>query len=181
MICNVVIVSAVFKTDSNHSVIQTYNFTTYKLCDFDDALSNDTTQWSSTDPSAASPNPVYLPVPLLKVGMTYFFSSDYDGEQCKNGQHFKINVTYGQGLPKSLKEPSDEAPGPADPESGDDQPTPATSVPSSFNNPRDISSDDDDDKDDNKSSDSVSLAAFLSLYGGILNGFLVFLGTVCIL
>lgn len=142
-------------------------------------MNNDTTQWSSNDPSAASPNAVYLPVPLVKVGMTYFFSSDYDGEQCKNGQHFKINVTYGQGLPKNLKEPSQEAPGPADPESGDDQPTPATSIPSSFNNPHDLNSDDDNDKD-NKASESVSLAAFLNLYGTLLNGFFVLLGIVCV-
>lgn len=165
----------IFNTDNNHSVIQTYNFTTYKLCDFDDDQSNGTIQWSTVDPSASSPNAVSLAVPLVKVGMTYFFSGDYDGEQCKNGQNFKMNVTYGQGLPKSLLDnPSDEAPGPNNPYSGDDLPTPDTLVPSNFNYPHDMSSDDDDE-----TSDSTSLAMFLKLYGRQLNGILIMLGFIC--
>lgn len=159
----------VFNTDNNHSVIQTYNFTTYKLCDFDNDQSNDTTEWSTTDPSASTPNEVSLAVPLLKVGMTYFFSSDYDGEQCKNGQNFKINVTYGQGLPKSMLPPSDDAPSP-DPYSGDDQSAPDTLVPSSFNNPKDVSDDDDDNKTSN--------AMCLELNGRMLYGVLILLGFI---
>ncbi|KAJ6310188.1 hypothetical protein OIU76_015003 [Salix suchowensis] len=50
--------------------------------------------------------------PLLKEGPNYFFSGDYDGEQCDNGQHFKITVSHGKGLPDSLKDPSDQAPAP---------------------------------------------------------------------
>ncbi|KAL2456248.1 early nodulin-like protein 18 [Abeliophyllum distichum] len=111
----------IFNTDNNHSVIQTYNFTTYKLCDYEDALDNDTIQWSSDDPSSTTPHPVSVAVPLVKVGMNYFFSSDYDGWQCQKGQHFKINVTHGQGLPPSLRTPSDNSPAPVSPESGDDE------------------------------------------------------------
>lgn len=55
----------------------------------------------------------------MKVGPTYFFSGDYDGDQCKNGQHFNINVTRGQGLPASMASPSADSPA-ASPESGDD-------------------------------------------------------------
>ncbi|KAL3518836.1 hypothetical protein ACH5RR_021425 [Cinchona calisaya] len=157
-----------FNTDNNHSVIQTYNFTTYKRCDYVDALDNDTIQWSSADPSSTSPHPISVAVPLVKVGMTYFFSSDYDGEQCKNGQHFKINVTYGLGLPPSLKRTSDEAPAPVNPDSGDDS-APDTLVPSNFDNPQNIS-------DDNDSSDSIILSAVPYLFGVKLYWSMIFLG-----
>ncbi|KAK6934474.1 hypothetical protein RJ641_034629 [Dillenia turbinata] len=62
-----------------------------------------------------------LAVPLVKEGMNYFFSGDYDGDQCKHGQHFKINVTYGRGLPESLKNPADKSPAPTSPDPGDDE------------------------------------------------------------
>lgn len=137
---------AVFNTDTNHSVVQTYNVTTYKLCDYDNAVENDTIQWSAADPSNTAPHDVSVAVPLVKEGITYFFSGDYDGEQCKNGQHFKINVTHGQGLPKSLEQ-NPESSGPASsPESGngDDEPTPDTIVPNSnFNNPKQNTADHD--------------------------------------
>ncbi|KAL2535939.1 early nodulin-like protein 18 [Forsythia ovata] len=113
----------IFNTDNNHSVIQTYNFTTYKLCDYEDALDNDTIQWSSDDPSSTTPHPVSVAVPLIKVGMTYFFSSDYDG------------------LPARLRTPSDGSPAPVSPESGDDESAPETLVPSNFDNPKDTSDD----------------------------------------
>lgn len=146
---------AVFNTDTNHSVVQTYNVTTYKLCDYDNAVENDTIQWSSADPSNTAPHDVSVAVPLVKEGITYFFSGDYDGEQCKNGQHFKINVTHGQGLPKSLEQ-NPESSGPASsPQSGngDDEPTPDTIVPNSnFNNPKQ------DAADDTQPSGSVSLS-----------------------
>ncbi|KAL6340717.1 hypothetical protein AAG906_014407 [Vitis piasezkii] len=81
----------IFNTDNNHSVVQTYNFTTYKHCDYENALENDTYQWSATIPPPPTP------------------WRDYDGWQCKHGQHFKLNVSHGQGLPPSLKDPADEA------------------------------------------------------------------------
>ncbi|KAG8495193.1 hypothetical protein CXB51_012810 [Gossypium anomalum] len=94
--------SVIFNTDNNHSVIQTYNFTTYKFCDYDDALQkrHDRMVGRRSFVHGASSN--------LSSGSSterrdeLSLSSDYDGEQCNNGQHFKINVTHGQGLPKSL-------------------------------------------------------------------------------
>lgn len=167
--------NAVFNTDSNHSIIQTYNFTTYKLCDYEDAQENDTIQWSNSDPSATTLNSVTVPVPLVKEGMTYFFSSDYDGEQCKNGQHFKVNVTHGQGLPKSLENhPSEESPGPISPNSGDEESAPDTIVPSNFNNPH-------QESDDKEAAGSVSLSMYWKLRDRTMIVILVFLGLVCLI
>lgn len=154
--------------------MQTYNLTTYKLCDYDNAQENDTTQWSGSDPSASSPHPDSVAVPLLKEGMTYFFSGDYDGEQCKNGQHFKINVTHGQGLPESLKNPSAESPGPISPNAGDDESTPDTVVPSNFDHPL-------EESDNKQASGSVSLSTYWQLMDRTINGILVLLGLVCLL
>lgn len=101
-----------------------------------------------------------MAVPLLKEGPTYFFSSDYDGEQCENGQRFSINVTHGQGLPPSLREPTPGAPGPVSRESGDDT-VPDTTVPANFDHPKDISDDDSDDDGENgkKKSNAVIVKA----------------------
>ncbi|KAG6532213.1 blue copper protein-like [Zingiber officinale] len=120
-----------FNTDKNHSVVETYNLTTYERCDYEDAEANDTTEWSTATPEYSS-DPVTVPVPLLKVGATYFFSGNYDGEQCQHGQRFKIVVTYGQGLPESLRSPS-EAPGPVSPDDGGSMPD---SVPANFDHPK---------------------------------------------
>ncbi|OIT26354.1 PREDICTED: blue copper protein [Nicotiana attenuata] len=161
----------IFNTDNNHSVIQTYNFTTYTSCDYDNALNNDTIQWSSTDPSSTAVYPVSIAVPLLKVGTTYFFSGDYDGEQCENGQNFKINVTHGQGLPRSLRDPSDDdSEAPMSPISGDDESVPDTIVPASFDHPHEVS-------DDNpEPSNSVSLSIFSKFFGTKLNWIFVVVG-----
>jgi len=162
----------IFNSDTNHSVVQTYNFTTYKECDYDDAQDKDTTQWSASDPSNTQTHPVTVAVPLVKEGMTYFFSGDYDGDQCKSGQHFKINVTYGHGLPKSLKSPED-APSPASPVAGDDDSAPDTIVPSNFSHPKE-ENDDDKASDDQKSSSSVSILMHAQLHI-VLLGILLFL------
>lgn len=168
---------AVFNTDNNHSVVQTYNATTYKGCDYDDALEEETTQWSSADPSSTSPHPVSVPVPLLKVGLTYFFSGDYDGEQCQNGQNFEINVTYGQGLPPSLKKgPSGEerqAPAPVSPESAPD-----TLVPSNFDNPQNVSDDDATTSTTDDSSKAISLSVFSNFIGFLLIFFGLFFSII---
>nr|AFK36699.1 unknown [Lotus japonicus] len=159
----------IFNTDTNHTVVQTYNFTTYKQCDYNDAQDKDTTQWSSSDPSNTEIHPVTAAVPLVKEGMNYFFSSDYDGDQCKNGQHFKINVTYGQGLPKSLRSPSEDSPSPASPVSGDDDAAPDTIVPSNFSHPK---GETDDDEDGDKTSDSTkekSSSVSMSMYAQLHN------------
>lgn len=125
-----------FNTDKNHSVVQTYNATIYKHCDFNDADSDDTVQWSFGEPEFDK-GAVTVAVPLLKEGATYFFSSNYDGEQCEHGQHFKINVSHGKGLPDSLKSPSEQAPAPnsADLENS----VPDNVIPSNFDNPKDDS------------------------------------------
>lgn len=158
-----ILLAAVFNTDNNHTVVQTYNSTIYNLCDDSNSLDNDTVNWSSPDPSATNVHPVFVAVPLLKVGPTYFFSSDYDGEQCENGQRFSINVTHGQGLPPSLKPPSPEAPGPVGQQSGDDT-VPDTNVPANFDHPKDISDDDDDD-DDGKKKKSNAIIIQVSRWG----------------
>lgn len=156
----------IFNTDNNHSVVQTYNFTTYKLCDDSDALENDTIEWSAADPSSTAPHPISVAVPLIKVGETYFFSSDYDGEQCLNGQRFQINVTYGQGLPPSLRS-DDDSPSPISPQSGDDDSAPDTMIPSNFDNPKDIGD------DDVEPSNSLPLSAFSKLFGVQLHGLML--------
>ncbi|KAI3924283.1 hypothetical protein MKW98_032484 [Papaver atlanticum] len=155
----------IFNTDSNHSVVQTYNVTTYKRCNSDDAEVDDTTEWSSADPSATAPLPVTVAIPLTKEGMTYFFSSDYDGEQCKHGQHFKINVLHGSGLPPSMKTPSASEPSPSptksatgdDDDADDSTPNPDTVVSSNFNDPKQSTGNSTDDADIKESSSSVSI------------------------
>ncbi|KAJ6409265.1 hypothetical protein OIU84_008875 [Salix udensis] len=154
----------IFNTDTNHSVVQTYNFTTYKLCDYDNSGDNDTVEWSSANPSNTLTQGATVAVPLLKEGPNYFFSGDYDGEQCDNGQHFKITVSHGKGLPDSLKDPSDQAPAP---NAADYDSTPDTVVPFDFNNPHD------QDTDVKKDSGSISLyGKFLDIK---LNGILLLL------
>ena len=160
--------NVVFNTDSNHSVVQTYDFKTYKECDYNNGEDNSTTEWSAANPSATSPVPVSVSVPLVKEGPNYFFSGNYDGEQCKFGQHFMINVTHGQGLPSPDKD-DETAPGPG--QSGDDdEVAPDTIVPANFDHPKDIESDNDDSLvKGSKSSSSITKYNLLCL---VLMGFL---------
>ncbi|GLT51423.1 hypothetical protein SLA2020_248340 [Shorea laevis] len=164
----------IFNSDNNHSIAQTYNFTTYKLCDSSDDMGNDTMEWSSDDPSATTPHGVSVAVPLVKEGMNYFFSTDYDGDQCEAGQHFQINVTHGRGLPKSLREPSDEAPAPNSPDFANADSAPDTIVPSNFDHPTDEETD-----DDKESSGSISLLV-KSSDRKLFNGFVTLLGILSI-
>ncbi|KAA8544631.1 hypothetical protein F0562_022643 [Nyssa sinensis] len=158
----------IFNTDNNHSVVQTYNVNTYKRCDYYNAEEKETTEWSAADPSSTSPHPVSVAVPLLKLGITYFFSGDYDGEQCQHGQHFKINVTYGQGLPIQ----DDPSPPPTTTTTpDDDQPTPDTVIPSNFNHPQDQSS----TTDVTKESASIPLSLFTTTH---FNAFFIFLAFI---
>ncbi|CAH9072469.1 unnamed protein product [Cuscuta europaea] len=162
----------IFRTDTNHSVIQTYNETTYEECDSED---DDTAlQWSYTDPSTATSVPPSTPlyVPLTKVGTTYFFSDDYDGEQCKNGLRMKLNVTHGQGLPPSMRSP-DKSPAPTSPQSGDDS-VPDTLVPAYFNNPHNVS-----DEDSESPPSSVSSPTFSKVFGTWSTGILFVLVLAC--
>ena len=111
----------------------------------------------------------------MKEGVTYFFSSDYDGDQCKNGQHFQINVTHGQGLPKSLKIPPEDSPSPASPVAGDDDSAPDTIVPANFSHPKDEG--DDDTASDKEKSSSPSMSMYAQIHRKLC-GPLVLLGLV---
>ncbi|CAL4976781.1 unnamed protein product [Urochloa decumbens] len=102
----------IFNTDKNHSVVQTQNGTLYKSCDYNDSGPDDTVEWSAAAPEF-SKDAVTVAVPLLKEGRTYFFSGNYDGEQCENGQRFAIDVAHGQGLPPDLRPPAADAPAPS--------------------------------------------------------------------
>lgn len=155
----------IFNTDSNHSVVQTYNFTTFKSCDYDNSVGNETVEWSSTNPSNTLTQAVTVAVPLVKEGPTFFFSGYYDGEQCQNGQHFKITVSHGKGLPDSLKDPSDQAPAPNAADYGS---TPDTVVPFDFNNPH--------DQDTDVKKDSGSISLHVKNLDMKLNGILLSLG-----
>ncbi|KNA24350.1 hypothetical protein SOVF_016500 [Spinacia oleracea] len=153
----------VFNTDSNHTVIQTFNSTTYNSCD---SQGDDNVQWSSIDPNSTVIRPITVHVPLMKEGVSYFFSGDYDGEQCMNGQKFSINVTHAE----------DSAPGPdANPDSGDDQSVPDTNISSDFNHPKNIPEDStsgsDEEDDDTKKSNNGAIFMpmfFVSLIGVLL-------------
>nr|AAM61545.1 unknown [Arabidopsis thaliana] len=164
----------IFNTDSNHSVVQTYDFKTYKDCDYDNNENNDTTEWSAANPSATSPVPVSISVPLVKEGSNYFFSGNYDGEQCKFGQHFMINVTHGQGLPDSSSPDDAAAPGPSESsQSGDDEVAPDTIVPANFDHPKDIESADDDKEVHSKksSSSTTKTSLFCFVFMGLFASF----------
>ncbi|KAH9790302.1 Phytocyanin domain-containing protein [Citrus sinensis] len=170
----------IFNTDTNHSVVQTYNFTTYKECDYDDALDSDTKLWSAADPSNTATSGVTVPVPLLKEGTTYFFSSDYDGDQCRNGQHFKINVSHGKGLPESLKSPSEQSPAPNSADYNNDESAPDLVVPSTFNKPRGNQNSNDDDDGDNVKKQSGAVSLLAKYLDWKFNGILFLLGIISI-
>ncbi|XP_047308540.1 blue copper protein-like [Impatiens glandulifera] len=128
----------IFNTDNNRSVIQTFNLTTYQYCDYNNAQDNDTIEWIILDLSSTSVQKVSIEVPLVTLGMNYFFSGSYDGEQCMNGQRFNINVTYGEGLPPSLIADDGSSQTPAlSPESGGDdvESPPTKSFASIFDHP----------------------------------------------
>lgn len=93
-------------------MVQTRNGTLYKSCDYNDSGPDDTVEWSAAAPEF-SKDAVTVAVPLLKEGRAYFFSGNYDGEQCENGQRFAIDVVHGQGLPPDLRPPVADAPAPS--------------------------------------------------------------------
>lgn len=176
-----------FNTDSNHTVIQTNNFKIYTTCD---SQGDDNIQWSSIDPNSTEVLPITVAVPLLKEGPTYFFSGDYDGEQCMHGQKLAINVTHGQGLPPSLLRDnpdlavgptaSNAAPGPANPDAGDDTPDLVSSN-YDFSHPKKVPSEDstgdEEERDDTKKkSNGASFVGTREMVmGGLISGVLSFL------
>lgn len=89
----------IFNTNTNQTVVQTYNATTYSSCTADD----DTLIFDSG--AANFSEPQTFAVPLTKVGPNYFFSDADDGAQCQHGMQFEIKVNEGSGLPPSLNQP----------------------------------------------------------------------------
>lgn len=121
----------IFNTNTNQTVIKTYNKTTYDSCTMDDALDTDTVQYDggSNDFGKA----MTIVVPLTIEGTQYFFSDAEDGEQCQNGMAFEIKVSHGLGLPPSLNQPPPPAyvPPPAPTSEGLSPTVPGVNSPSS--------------------------------------------------
>ncbi|KZV16516.1 cucumber peeling cupredoxin-like [Dorcoceras hygrometricum] len=93
----------IFNTNSNQSVIQTYNETTYKNCTTDYSSDSDTFKYNGGVDQFGVPS--IIAVPLTILGTQYYFSDASDGEQCRHGLAFKIKVNRGLGLPPSLNQP----------------------------------------------------------------------------
>lgn len=121
---------AVFRTNSNQTVIQTYNLTTFKSCSFDDASDNDTVQYNGGD--SDFDKPLTIPVPLTIKGPSYFFSDADDGVQCQRGMAFEIQVNTGLGLPPSLNQPP--PPPYATPPDSDSAQSPPVTIPQTKDN-----------------------------------------------
>ncbi|KAF3442276.1 hypothetical protein FNV43_RR16192 [Rhamnella rubrinervis] len=104
----------IFNTNTNQTVIQTYNETTYQSCTMDDASNNDTFQYSGGSQNFSES--LTVEVPLTIEGPNYYYSGASDGVQCQQGMAFEIHVGHGLGLPPSLNQPPPppyiEPPGP---------------------------------------------------------------------
>ncbi|EPS66530.1 hypothetical protein M569_08246 [Genlisea aurea] len=94
----------IFNTDTNQTVIQTFNSTTYGSCSTDNALDSDTFQYDDGG-NGQSGDKITIPVPLTIEGPQYYFSDADDGIPCLRGMAFKITVSHGLGLPPSLNQP----------------------------------------------------------------------------
>ncbi|KAJ8632697.1 hypothetical protein MRB53_026033 [Persea americana] len=108
----------VFNTNDNHTVMQTYNETTYNACSADDDYGNQTSVFFTGNGTAA---PVTVAVPLTAEGKQFYFSDADDGSECEGGMRFEIVVGHGRGLPPSLNQPPPppyEEPQPAPDQSG---------------------------------------------------------------
>uniref|UniRef100_A0A5B7BKP8 Putative cucumber peeling cupredoxin-like n=1 Tax=Davidia involucrata TaxID=16924 RepID=A0A5B7BKP8_DAVIN len=93
----------IFNTNTNQTVIQTYNETTYHSCSTDDSSDDDTFQYDGG--SNQFGEALTIPVPLTIEGPNYYFSDADDGVQCQQGLAFEIVVSHGLGLPPSLNQP----------------------------------------------------------------------------
>ncbi|XP_009776438.1 early nodulin-like protein 18 [Nicotiana tabacum] len=93
----------IFSTNTNQTVIQTYNETTYRNCSMDDASDDDTFQYQGG--SNEFGEAMTVAVPLTIEGAQYYFSDADDGTQCLNGMAFEIKVGHGIGLPPNLNQP----------------------------------------------------------------------------
>lgn len=92
-----------FNTNSNQTVIQTYNLTTYQACSVDDADDDDFFQYGGGSDQFGQA--LSVAVPLTHESTNYFFSNADDGVQCQSGMRFQIDVQHGSGLPPSLNQP----------------------------------------------------------------------------
>lgn len=114
----------VFNTNSNQSVILTYNKTAYTSCTADDSdvgtfiYNGGTNNFSET---------LTIPVPLTIVGLNYFFSDTNEGVQCQHGLAFQIDVQRGIGLPPNLNQPP--PPPYAEPPGADSVDSPPITIP----------------------------------------------------
>ncbi|KAI3796587.1 hypothetical protein L1987_39265 [Smallanthus sonchifolius] len=93
----------IFNTNTNQTVILTYNETTYRSCSIDNSSDSDTSVYSHGNEQFGQP--LTVEVPLTIEGTNYFFSDANDGIQCLNGMAFGINVSHGVGLPPNLNQP----------------------------------------------------------------------------
>ncbi|KAF5732977.1 Early nodulin-like protein 18 isoform 1 [Tripterygium wilfordii] len=94
----------VFNTNSNQSVVQTYNESLFQSCNTDDATDDDYFLYNGgvTNFSQA----LTISFPLTIQGPQYYFSdAGDDGVQCSKGMAFAISVNRGLGLPPSLNQP----------------------------------------------------------------------------
>ncbi|KAL1546455.1 lamin-like protein [Salvia divinorum] len=123
----------IFNTNTNQTVIQTYNKTTYSSCIIDDALDDDTFQYDGGRNEFGSA--MTIDVALTIEGTQYYFSDASDGEQCQQGMAFEVKVGHGLGLPPSLNQPPPPAyvppPGSANDEGHSPPATVANTPPSS--------------------------------------------------
>ncbi|XP_057805710.1 early nodulin-like protein 18 [Salvia miltiorrhiza] len=123
----------IFNTNTNQTVIQTFNKTTYGSCITDDALDSDTFQYDGGSNEFGSA--MTIGVALTIEGTQYYFSDADDGEQCQHGMAFEIKVGHGLGLPPSLNQPPPPAyvPPPGEDEGQSPPATVANTPPTSSN------------------------------------------------
>ncbi|EEF50418.1 copper ion binding protein, putative [Ricinus communis] len=122
----------IFNTNTNQTVIQTYNETTFRNCTIDESLDNDTIQYDGGN--TAFGIALTISVPLTIEGPNYFFSDGEDGNQCLHGMAFEIQVNRGLGLPPSLNQPP--PPPYREPDSAQSPPIPIQGGPQSSGNLR---------------------------------------------
>jgi hypothetical protein len=106
----------IFNTNTNQTVIETYNQTTFRSCSVDESESDDTFVYNGG--SNQFGQTALIAVQLTYEGPGYYFSGASDGIQCLNGMGFGISVQHGLGLPDSLRQPP--PPPYAEPPSSDD-------------------------------------------------------------
>ena len=105
-------------------MVQTYNETTFRSCNTDDASDDDTFHYDAGANKFGEA--LTIAVPLTIEGSNYYLSDADDGVQCQNGLFFEIDVKHGQGLPPSLNQPP--PPPYTEPPSADSPPSPTVTA-----------------------------------------------------